>query len=91
MSQFTAAPTVGAPTDIPTDAPTTLDAMPAVFSYTPTGRAIPASAPPRAPAPRATSPSCTPTGRIVAAAPSAPSAPTATPAKAVAAGRDAAA
>lgn len=38
---------------------------PSTFSYTPTGRAVPASAPVRTPGPRPAAPSCTPTGRIV--------------------------
>lgn len=46
-----------------------LPTEPAVFSYTPTGRAIPASTPMRTPAPRLIAPSCTPSGRIVFAAP----------------------
>lgn len=70
MSQFTTAPIAGTPSD----APTTFDATPAAFSYTPTGRAIAASAPLRAPAPRTATPSCTPTGRIVAVTPPAPEA-----------------
>lgn len=45
-----------------------LTEAPTVFSYTPTGRAIPASAPIRTPAPRPIAPSCTPSGRIVIAA-----------------------
>lgn len=50
---------------------TTLTTAPTVFSYTPTGRAIPASSslsPLRTPAQRPATPSCTPTGRIVVAA-----------------------
>lgn len=47
---------------------TTLTAAPTAFSYTPTGRAVPASSPLRTPAQRPVSPSCTPTGRVVVAA-----------------------
>ncbi|WP_010539920.1 hypothetical protein [Dietzia alimentaria] len=49
-----------------------LDTTAVVFSYTPTGRAVAASASPRTPAPRTVTPSCTPTGRIVSATSPAP-------------------
>lgn len=51
--------------------PTILTTTPTVFSYTPTGRAIPTSAPVRTPAQRPASPSCTPTGRVVLSTPAA--------------------
>jgi hypothetical protein len=43
---------------------------PTVFSYTPTGRAIPPSSPLRTPNRRPASPSYTPTGRVVLSTPS---------------------
>lgn len=48
-----------------------LNTAPTAFSYTPTGRAIPASAPLRTPARRPSAPSCTPTGRVVLSTPAA--------------------
>lgn len=46
-----------------------LNTAPTTFSYTPTGRAIPASSPLRAPNLRPAAPSCTPTGRVVLSTP----------------------
>lgn len=46
-----------------------LSTAPTTFSYTPTGRAIPASSPLRAPNLRTAAPSCTPTGRVVLSTP----------------------
>ncbi|MET3860921.1 hypothetical protein ABIE38_001846 [Dietzia sp. 2505] len=46
-----------------------LDNAPTVFSYTPTGRAIPTSSPSHTPARRPAAPSCTPTGRVVLSTP----------------------
>lgn len=48
-----------------------LNTAPTTFSYTPTGRAIPASTPMRTPARRPAAPSCTPTGRVVLSTPAA--------------------
>jgi hypothetical protein len=48
-----------------------LNTAPTAFSYTPTGRAIPSSAPLRTPARRPSAPSCTPTGRVVLSTPAA--------------------
>lgn len=47
----------------------TLTTAPTVFSYTPTGRAVPASSPLRTPDRRPPAPSCTPTGRVVLSTP----------------------
>lgn len=46
-----------------------LDNAPTVFSYTPTGRAIPPSSPLRTPNRRPAAPSCTPTGRVILSTP----------------------
>lgn len=51
-----------------------LSTAPTVFSYTPTGRAVPSSAPARTPGPHPAAPSCTPTGRVVLTSPAARSA-----------------
>ncbi|MBC7306119.1 MAG: hypothetical protein H5T80_04150 [Dietzia sp.] len=51
------------------DRNTALTTAPTVFSYTPTGRAIPPSSPLRTPTRRTTAPSCTPTGRVVLSTP----------------------
>ena len=66
MSQFTAT----------IETATALETTAVVFSYTPTGRAVAASAPPRTPAPRTVTPSCTPTGRFVSVTSPAPVAAT---------------
>ncbi|MBB1034101.1 hypothetical protein G6031_06815 [Dietzia sp. CQ4] len=46
-----------------------LTTAPTVFSYTPTGRAVPTSSPLRTPDRRPAAPSCTPTGRVVLSTP----------------------
>ena len=46
-----------------------LNTAPTGLSYTPTGRAVPSTAPMRTPAPRPAAPSCTPTGRVVLSTP----------------------